>query len=187
MNLAVQLNVFKILRLGKKVCRSEKLHLFDGDFPSKRQLVFSSLPLPSRSGCQMHDTRAAGTRNQRVKPLSQHWAARRRFKPLERKTSCRLERKSPSKRCHFLLLRPFLPKRKILNTLNWTAKFTNVYLYNLEINKRIKKPYTFKVFSKWIVPLRAKLQYFSYIEEVETSAVHWSFTNLLLNKTHNYT
>ena len=136
MNLAVQFNVYKILRLGKKGCRSGKWHLFDSDFPSERQLVFSSLPLPCRFGCQMHDTPAANTCSQRVKPLAEHWAARKRLEPLEGKSSCRLERKSPSKRCHFSLLHPFFPKRRVLNTLNWTAKFTNVYLYNLEMPKK---------------------------------------------------
>ena len=136
MNLAVQFNVFKILCFGKKGCRSRKWHLIDGDFPSKQQLV--STPYLFLVGlvakcaiCLLHTRTTSASKF----PLGTDRATEE-VETVDGKWSCCLEGKSPSIRCHFLLLHPFFPKHKILNTLNWTAKFTNVYLYNLEMPKK---------------------------------------------------
>ena len=140
MNLALQFNVFKNPSFWEE---GFLRHLFDGRFPSKQSKLLERL-LVFRSNLYL--TAQCWTRGWTrwlcvpAAAESYLWQqSRKEERFMEGKSGCRsrsLEGKSPSKRCYFSLLPPFLPKHWVLNRLNWTAKFTNAYLYNLEMPKK---------------------------------------------------
>ena len=150
MNLAVQFNVFKNPSFWEE---GFLRHLIDGRFPSKQSKLLERL-LVFRSNLYL--TAQCWTRGWTrwlcvpAAAESYLWQqSRKEERFMEGKSSCRsrsldcLEGKRSSKRC---LKNPSSQKEGFLNTLNWTAKFTNVYLYNLEIMKRYVFSYTFKLF-----------------------------------------
>ena len=130
-NLAAQFNVYKNPAFGEEGEYWPKRPAFIRCFPSIYTNYRSSKL--QEWECRLPDAQFPLCSHTHPDPLTSP-------KALSLDERC-VDRKLPSKARSFSLLPPFLPKRRVLNTLNWTAKFTNAYLYNLEVPKK-GFPYT---------------------------------------------